>query len=93
MHAALLAATFAYSLLMTILYAILATRHLEKCSRRPELLRATWAAATLLPLTPLTPTTLALLPVAAMLGYRGNNTLCAITLAVALTATILQVIL
>ncbi len=85
---ALTMATLAYSLFMTLLYPLL-PRLYEQKSSRPDLLRATWSAAAILPLTPLQPLTAPLLPLAAYASHRGWRRAALAAMTAALLATAL----
>ena len=70
----LLEAALIYSLLMALALPSLLPRLLEPLSSRPEALRATWAAAAILPLTPLQPAVGApVLLAASLLAARGRR--------------------
>ncbi len=81
-------ATLAYSLLMSILYPLL-PRLYENKSSRPDLLRATWSAAAILPLTPVQPLTVPLLFLATYSSYRGWRPVALAAMIVALIAAAL----
>lgn len=73
MQTALVAVATAYSLLMLALFPTLVPRLYEPKSKRPDLLRATWVAAALIPLIPVTPLSLPLLPLSTLLAKRGSR--------------------
>ncbi|AEM38249.1 hypothetical protein Pyrfu_0377 [Pyrolobus fumarii 1A] len=74
----LVLAALAYSIFMMITLPTIVPRVYERSSNRPDILRATWCLAGLLPLAPLTPLALPLIFIAPLLAAKGKRRLASL---------------